>query len=98
MTHDLCVLVLVLSVRLREFEWLTASGEASTMWEFYQRYYVPFGELLTDMEREGIYVDAKGHLKTVEIKVRHGQTDLSFYCYCTSYKPGDTIICRLLSH
>jgi hypothetical protein len=35
------------------------------MWEFYQAYYVPFGELLTDMEREGIYVNASGHLAQV---------------------------------
>lgn len=37
-----------------------------TMWDFYERYFVPFGGLLTDMEAAGIYVDAKGHLQAVE--------------------------------
>uniref|UniRef100_A0A6B2KXQ9 WWE domain-containing protein n=1 Tax=Arcella intermedia TaxID=1963864 RepID=A0A6B2KXQ9_9EUKA len=31
--------------------------EKSTMWDFYQHLWAPFGELLTDMEREGIKVD-----------------------------------------
>ena len=25
------------------------------MWDFYQRYFVPFGEVLTDMERAGAW-------------------------------------------
>ena len=28
-----------------------------SMWEMYLRYWQPFGELLTDMEREGMLVD-----------------------------------------
>jgi DNA polymerase-1 len=27
------------------------------MWKFYQKYWLPFGEVLTDLEREGIKVD-----------------------------------------
>ena len=33
-----------------------------TMWEMYLRYWQPFGELLTDMEREGMLVDRCGGL------------------------------------
>lgn len=28
-----------------------------TTWDLYQRYWLPFGEILTDMERRGIYVN-----------------------------------------
>jgi len=37
-----------------------------TMWDFYERYFVPFGKVLTDMEAAGIYVDAASHLADVE--------------------------------
>lgn len=33
--------------KLREMKW----KDDLTMLDFYERYYVPFGELLTDMER-----------------------------------------------
>ena len=33
------------------------SGGHYSMWDMYQRYWQPFGELLTDMEREGMQVD-----------------------------------------
>jgi len=36
-----------------------------TMFDYYLKYWRPFGELLTDMERAGIYLD-KQHLKTIE--------------------------------
>ncbi|CAM9468731.1 unnamed protein product [Chrysoparadoxa australica] len=41
-----------------------------TMFDFYNRYYVPFGALLTDMEREGIYINAQGYLAKVEQQAR----------------------------
>lgn len=34
--------------------------EGYNMWEMYLRYWQPFGELLTDMEREGMLVDRCG--------------------------------------
>lgn len=33
------------------------SGGHYSMWDMYRRYWQPFGELLTDMEREGMQVD-----------------------------------------
>lgn len=38
--------------KLREMPWKVGM----TMLDFYERYYVPFGELLTDMERYPIVV------------------------------------------
>ncbi|KAJ8608280.1 hypothetical protein CTAYLR_007284 [Chrysophaeum taylorii] len=59
--------------RLEEQTWEPQAWEGSTrpfanMWEFYQQYFVPFGELLTDMEAIGIYVDSAGHLRDVETR------------------------------
>lgn len=42
--------------------------EFENMWQFYQTFLVPFGELLTDMEAEGIHVDRDGHLAEVEVR------------------------------
>ena len=44
----------------------SSSDTPVTMWDFYERYFVPFGNLLTDMEAVGIHVDAAGHLQAVE--------------------------------
>jgi DNA polymerase-1 len=46
----------------------------ATMWDFYQQYWKPFGELLVDMERNGMLVD-KGKLHEAEkLATEHQQT------------------------
>lgn len=35
------------------------------MWELYLKYWLPFGEILTDIEREGILVDMQ-HMRRIE--------------------------------
>lgn len=44
------------------------------MWDFYEQLWMPFGELLTDMERSGIKVDLQ-HMKAIteQAKVQIGQ-------------------------
>jgi DNA polymerase I len=42
---------------------------AKTQWDFYWEFWRPFGELLTDIEREGIMVDLE-HLRAMEIKAQ----------------------------
>ncbi len=47
--------------KLREMPWVyegkkALPGANRTMWDYYQNYWLPFGEVLTDMEREGIKV------------------------------------------
>jgi len=39
--------------------WGAVAGwkDSYTMWDLYQQYWKPFGELLTDMEKEGMMVD-----------------------------------------
>lgn len=44
--------------------------QIGTMLDFYFNYLVDFGELLTDIERNGILVDTKKHLKDAEAKAR----------------------------
>lgn len=34
------------------------------MWDIYTKYWLPFGELLTDMEREGFKIDLE-HMKNI---------------------------------
>ena len=60
--------------RLENLDWL----EGKNLYEFYEMYLVPFGELLTDMERRGINVDASVYLNGIEKqatedKIRHSR-------------------------
>ena len=40
-------------------------GTETTMWDFYKEWWLPFGELLTEMEKEGIKVNTD-YLKAIE--------------------------------
>ena len=67
--------------KLREMPW--TSDRTHNLYEFYYRYLRDFGEVLTDMERRGIRVDAKDYLANVEVQARkdreeHLQTFLSW--------------------
>ena len=44
-----------------------------TLWDCYERYYQPFGELLTDMERAGMLVDIDHLAKMEEVSRRDGR-------------------------
>jgi DNA polymerase I-like protein with 3'-5' exonuclease and polymerase domains len=63
-----------IEVYLRRMQWQNKEAGRS-MWDFYQLYYVPFGELLTDMERAGIYVNAADYLAGVEKQARADQVE-----------------------
>jgi len=45
-----------------------AEPRCADMLDFYKEYMLPFGELLTDMEKDGVYVDAADHLSAVQKK------------------------------
>lgn len=54
---------------LKKMPW-TVDGlrkEGAFMSDYYDQYLRPFGELLTEMERNGIKVDTTGHLKDGKI-------------------------------
>eukprot|EP01091_Cochliopodium_minus_P012877 TRINITY_DN4009_c0_g1_i1.p1 TRINITY_DN4009_c0_g1~~TRINITY_DN4009_c0_g1_i1.p1 ORF type:complete len:1086 (-),score=342.32 TRINITY_DN4009_c0_g1_i1:57-3314(-) len=50
---------------LKDMHWQKNSNGEFNMWDFYHSYFVPFGELLTEMETEGIKVDVE-YLKQIE--------------------------------
>ncbi|CAN0495692.1 unnamed protein product, partial [Ectocarpus sp. 12 AP-2014] len=72
--------------KLREMSW----KDGMTMLDFYEMYYVPFGELLTDMERTGIYVEAKGYLKDIEVQARNDKekAEETFLSWVKKIQPG----------
>lgn len=75
-----------LTRKLKEMPW----KDDLSMLDFYEMYYIPFGELLTDMERTGIYVEAKGYLKDVEVQARldKKRDEEKFLAWATSLQPG----------
>jgi DNA polymerase-1 len=46
------------------------SEDMSNLWEFYLKYWLPLGECLTDMEREGMLMDMD-HLKAIEEQAKN---------------------------
>ena len=51
---------------------LSVDKSKLTMWDFFNEYYVPFGELLADMEAEGVAVDC-AHLREAKVKAEEDQ-------------------------
>ena len=52
---------------LKQMSWIKPD---TNMYDYYELHMRPFGEVLTDMERRGIRVDAKDYLASVEIQAR----------------------------
>eukprot|EP00523_Entomoneis_sp_CCMP467_P000343 CAMPEP_0168747238 /NCGR_PEP_ID=MMETSP0724-20121128/15558_1 /TAXON_ID=265536 /ORGANISM="Amphiprora sp., Strain CCMP467" /LENGTH=1095 /DNA_ID=CAMNT_0008795031 /DNA_START=259 /DNA_END=3546 /DNA_ORIENTATION=- len=52
--------------RLEGMKWIRGKN----MWDYYSMHMRPFGEVLTDMERRGIRVDARNYLAGVEKQAR----------------------------
>lgn len=40
-------------------------ADVNNMWMLYEKYWLPFGEILTDIERQGIKIDMD-HMKKIE--------------------------------
>lgn len=62
-TFELCM-------KLREKLDLMAWKDTKSMLYFYEEYWRPFGELLTDMEREGVYIRHNTYFPEIERKAR----------------------------
>ncbi|XP_078180200.1 DNA polymerase I A, chloroplastic-like isoform X2 [Carex rostrata] len=54
-----------LKKKLEARDWVSNGEKYGNMFEFYQKLWCPFGELLVQMEREGMYVN-RSHLKEIE--------------------------------
>jgi len=59
-----------LEVKLRRQDWIVDGKKLGNMYEFYDRYLKDFGELLTEMEKNGILVDTDVHLHQAEMRAR----------------------------
>lgn len=70
---------------LSKMDWVYSES----MLKFYDRYYKPFGELLTEMESTGIHVDVKA-LQEMEISAEAKLSDLKneFLTWAESLVPG----------
>jgi DNA polymerase-1 len=55
-----------LQTRLERLPWC----RGKTLYDYYQMYMRPFGQVLTDMERRGIHVNARDYLANVEVQAR----------------------------
>jgi len=76
----------VLVDKLRKMDW----QDGASLYEFYLRYWQPFGEVLTDMEREGIEVDASTMLPEAEqrAKQERDRLELKFRRWAASWYPA----------
>ncbi|KAJ7529979.1 hypothetical protein O6H91_15G073700 [Diphasiastrum complanatum] len=54
-----------LQTKLKDTEWKIEGVSKGNMYDFYQEYWQPFGELLVQMESDGMLVDC-GHLADIE--------------------------------
>lgn len=77
----------VLKLKLQEMEWVADSKRLGNMYDFYSKYLRNFGELLTDMERVGIMVDTKGHLREAELRAHSERREMEniFYQWASKY-------------
>ena len=67
----------MLESNLKQMPW--QEDKNTTMWDYYQQLWVPFGELLTDIERTGIKVDVN-HLREIEpIAIKDKLDRVSFF-------------------
>jgi hypothetical protein len=60
-----------LEEKLEKMPWVVDGKTLGNMYDFYSKYLRDFGELLTDMERNGIKVDTQHHLRQAEIQARY---------------------------
>jgi hypothetical protein len=59
-----------LKIKLELMPWKVNGRKLGTMFDFYFEYLREFGELLTEMESNGIKVDTQGHLREAEVRAR----------------------------
>jgi len=59
------------------------------LFHLYEKYFVPFGKILTDMEKIGIKVDAENYLASIELKAREERKshEKVFYEWASRYTP-----------
>lgn len=64
-----------LQLRLMEKETRHINGNVVSLWDIYEEYLIPFGEMLTDIERIGFKVDVE-RLREAEVKTEQTVAEL----------------------
>lgn len=83
----------VLEEKLKKLVWEIAGKKQGSLWDFYVKYWIEFGELLTEMEREGIKIDMD-FIKTLEPRATQDleNADLLFRLWAQQYSPGAIVM------
>ena len=85
-----------LETRLKMMPWEVEDSTKllGNMFEYYLEYLLPFGELLTDIEKVGIKVDTEVHLKEAEIGARKDRALMleTFYQWAEKFVPSARMI------
>ena len=85
-----------LEKRLKMMPWKVEDSTRllGNMFEYYQEYLLPFGELLTDIEKIGIKVDTEVHLKEAESRARRDRSLMleRFYRWAEKIMPDARMI------
>jgi len=78
-----------ITAKLRSMPWVIDNKKMGNLYDFYTLYLKDFGELLTDMESNGIRVDTKGHLRSAEILARAERAKMreQFLVWAEEYCP-----------
>ena len=76
----------VMETNLRAMKW----AKGKSMLDFYQKYLVSFGEMLTDMERVGVPVAYQTYLPQIEVMALndHEEHKEKFMTWCERVSPG----------
>eukprot|EP01036_Dinobryon_divergens_P031325 gene31325-40700_t len=67
--------------RLEKKAWVVDGKRMGHLFDFYEQYMAPFGELLTEMEKNGIKVDKDGLLKKAEESARAEKIRMEEYFF-----------------
>ena len=87
----------ILEMKLRELEWNIGGKRLGTLWDFYIRYMLAFGEVLTELEREGIRIDMDQIKKIEPIALEDlERASLKFRLWASQYCP-DALLMNISS-
>lgn len=75
--------------QLQRKEWVVGRKRIGDMYNFYREYLCAFGELLTEMEKNGIKIDTKIHLREAEERARADRARMEelFIDWASKYCP-----------
>ncbi|XP_019055571.1 PREDICTED: DNA polymerase I A, chloroplastic/mitochondrial-like isoform X2 [Nelumbo nucifera] len=80
-----------LKIKLKNMEWVLDGVKRGTMYDFYEEYWRPFGELLVKMETEGMLVDRAYLAEMEKVATEEQQVAAKRFCKWASRYCSDAI-------